>query len=341
MDRRLARIGTLLSASAIAVAACTGGGGAGQSPTGQSPSVQASPPPPPPANSATVPPGPQLSADGVRELAALFDDQPYTGGQTAPRVSKWIGPDSYLFLQFDQFPPEDATEIRYVGVAVKGVFCAEAQPDPEGKSFTHFHRPSAPEYSEGHGGEPGAQGYWLSWLAVASFETRDGRKVAPGIDYEFSPTPPPTCGSNVPSAEFEAPDQKTLAKEDLAELAAFFDDQLLQGGQTPPRLSKWLNEDVALFVQLDKSDPAEATALRYAGIYLRGTFCKSKQPHTDFTHYHRLTAAQYSEGHGGSPGESSGFWLTWLAADSFAARDGRQITPGVDRQFSPTPPPDC
>jgi hypothetical protein len=271
----------------------------------------------------------------------MFDDQPYTGGQTAPRVSKWISPDTYLFLQFDKQPPSEATEIRYVGVGVKGVYCAEARPDPEGKSFTHFHRPSAAEYKDGHAGEPGAQGYWLSWLAVDSFKTRDGREVRPGVDYAFSPTEPPQCGAKVPSARFAAPDEKRLSKQDLQELASFFDDQLLQGGQVPPRISKWLNEDVALFLQLDERDIAKATTVRYAGIYQRGVYCKSAQPSRDFTHFHRLNAADYGDGHAGEPGERAGFWLLWVAADSFTARDGRKVTPGVDREFSPTTPPDC
>lgn len=289
----------------------------------------------------SVPPGPPLPAEEVRALAAMFDDQPYTGGQTAPRVSKWISPDTYLFLQFDKQPPSEATEIRYVGVGVKGVYCAEARPDPEGRSFTHFHRPSAAEYKDGHAGEPGAQGYWLSWLAVDSFKTRDGREVRPGVDYAFSPTEPPQCGAKVPSARFAAPDEKRLSKQDLQELASFFDDQLLQGGQVPPRISKWLNEDVALFLQLDERDIAKATTVRYAGIYQRGVYCKSAQPSRDFTHFHRLNAADYGDGHAGEPGERAGFWLLWVAADSFTARDGRKVTPGVDREFSPTTPPDC
>jgi hypothetical protein len=325
------------------LSACSPGGDGTAPATSDAPPAGAAETPlptPPPASTATVPPGPQLADDDLGQLVALFDDQPYTGGQTAPRVSKWITPDTYVFLQFDAFPPEEASEVTYVGVAVKGVFCAEAQPDAEGGSFTHFHRPEAAEYQEGHGGEPGAQGYWLSWMAVDSFEARDGRAVVPGVDYEFSPTPPPSCGSNVPSADFAAPDEKALSAEDLAEFVAFFDDQLLEGGQQPPRLSKWLNEDVALFIQLDAGEPEEAT-INYVGIYQRGVFCDSAQPHADFTHYHRLTAAEYAEGHGGQPGESSGFWLAWMATQSFEARDGRAVTPGVDRQFSPTPPPSC
>jgi hypothetical protein len=291
------------------------------------------------AKTSTVPPGPRLSPEKVREFGALFDDQPYTGGQTAPRLSKWINENTYVFVQFDKFPVAEATAVRYVGIGVKGVFCTEAQPDASAKSFTHFHRPVATQYAEGHGGPPGTQGYWLTWMATASFDSQ-GRAVQPGIDYQFSPTPPPPCGGAVPTADFAAPGQKTLSKEDLAKFVAFFNDQVLIGGQTPPRLSRWLNEDVALFIQLDKPNPAEATTIRYVGIYKRGVFCKSTQPHPDFTHYHRYSAAQYAEGHGGPPGETGGYWLAWMATETFESQ-GRTVQPGIDRQFSPTPAPDC
>jgi hypothetical protein len=116
-----------------------------------------------------APTGVFLDPEEIAELAATFDDQPLTGGQVAPRVSKFVNPNVFVFLQFDNPDLAQATALRYVGIGVKGVFCAEAQPD---RSFTHFHRYDAPEYAEGHGGDPGAQGYWLSWVAVDSFEAR-------------------------------------------------------------------------------------------------------------------------------------------------------------------------
>jgi plastocyanin len=97
----------------------------------------------------------------------------------------------------------------------------------------------------------------------------------------------------------------------------------------PPRLGKWVNEDNFIFVQLH--DLAAPTAIRYFGVGSVGTFCAEGQPSTDFTHYHRFHAPEYREGHAGEPGEE----------DSFEARDGRQVVPGVDREFSPTPPPPC
>jgi hypothetical protein len=277
-----------------------------------------------------------LNPDEIAALAAEFSDEPLIGGQVPPRISKWVTDDIHLFLQFDNPDPAAATALRYIGIGVKGVFCAEDQPD---RSFTHFHRYDAPEYGEGHGGDPGAEGYWLTWAAVDTFAARDGRQIVPGIDYEFSPTPPPSCGADVPEPTFMPEGAHRLSPEEVAKLAALFNDPTLTGGQVPPRLGKWVNEQNYIFIQLDSL--SEPTAVRYFGVASIGAFCAETQPSTDFTHYHRFHAAEYPEGHAGEPGEEDGFWLLWIATDTFEARDGRQINPGVDREFSPTPPPEC
>lgn len=95
--------------------------------------------------------------------------------------------------------PAQATAIRYIGIGVKGVFCAETQPD---RAFTHFHMYEAAEYAEGYDRQPGDQGYWLMSVATETFDTRDGRHVTPGVDRQFSPTPPPECGSAASPAAF-------------------------------------------------------------------------------------------------------------------------------------------
>jgi plastocyanin len=282
------------------------------------------------------PTGVYLTPEEIAAFAAAFDDTPLVGGQLAPRLSKWVTDDVFLFLQFDNADPAAASRLLDIGIGVRGVFCAEDQPD---RSFTHFHRFNAPEYREGHGGEPGAEGYWLTWAAVDTFESGDGRTITPGIDYEFSPTPPPSCGGEVPEPTFMPEGAHQLNPEEVAALAALFDDPTLTGGQVPPRLGKWINAENFIFVQLDALDTP--TAVRYFGVGNIGTFCAETQTSPDFTHYHRFHAAEYREGHAGDPGEEDGFWLLWIAADTFEARDGRQIVPGVDRAFSPTPPPVC
>jgi hypothetical protein len=71
----------------------------------------------------------------------------------------------------------------------------------------------------------------------------------------------------------------------------------------------------------------------------KGLFCKENQPSLDFTHFHKWNATEYRHCHGSLPGEE-GYWLLWVAAGEFDAQ-GRRLTPGVDREFSPTPPPSC
>jgi plastocyanin len=288
------------------------------------------------ATPAAEPTGIYLTPEEIAAFAAEFSDTPLIGGQVAPRLSKWVTDDVFLFLQFDNANPAEATRLLDIGIGVKGVFCAEDQPD---RSFTHFHRYEAPAYAEGHGGDPGAEGYWLTWAAVDTFDARDGRHITPGIDYEFSPTPPPSCGADVPEPAFTPEGAHRLNPDEVATLAALFADPTLTGGQIPPRLGKWVNADNFIFVQLD--DLEAPTAVRYFGVGSVGKFCAETQPSTDFTHYHRFHAPEYREGHAGEPGEEDGFWLLWIAADTFETRDGRQIVPGVDREFSPTPPPVC
>jgi plastocyanin len=162
----------------------------------------------------------------------------------------------------------------------------------------------------------------------------------PGVDYEFSPTPPPSCGGNVPEVNFDPPGAEPLTPEEIQELIALFDDPILTGGQVPPRFHKWVNERVTIFLQFDGTDPAEITELRDVGITVPGEFCAENQPSPDFPHFHQTHAPEYAEGHGSAP-HQVGYWLLWVATTEYETRDGRQITPGVDREFSPTPPPTC
>lgn len=295
----------------------------------------------------TAPAGTPITEEEVTELKALFDDEAYIGGQEAPRLVKWITPDSYLFVQFDAFDPAEGNVPLFLGLGVKGVFCSEAQPDGAEGSFTHFHQPSAPDYGDGHGGAPGTEGYWLSFIALAEFDAQ-GRNVVPGIDYELAPTPPPDCGDQVPEANFSAPGEQALSADDLAAFVSFFDDPILDGGQVAPRFYKSINEDVSIFIQLDAFDPAEATTIRYVGLSQRGVFCDAARPSPDFTHYHRHDAAEYADGHGGPPGESEGYWLAFVATHDFELlfpgqdpSQARDVAAGIDREFALMDAPAC
>jgi hypothetical protein len=290
------------------------------------------------AATSVAPAGRSLTSNHVKSFAGLFSDNVFLGGQVAPRLYKWVNPNTSIFVQLDSSDPARATSVRYVGIGVKGTFCAETQPGGPKGGFTHFHRISAPQYSQGHGGPPGAQGYWLMWVAVDEFTAGDGRKIGPGVDYAFSPTPPPTCGG-APKPDFEAPGARNLAQADIRRFANFFHDNPFLGGQKAPRLYRWVNGDTLIFLQFDNRDVAKAKALRYIGVSRRGAFCRSDQPSSDFTHFDRRTAKEYAKAAGGKP-RQGGFWSIAIAVDTFKMPWG-QVTPGPDRKFAKTAAPEC
>jgi hypothetical protein len=276
----------------------------------------------------------------ISSIATLFNETPLDGGQVPPRLYKWVNQNTSIFVQLDRSNPAEATTVRYIGLSVKGTFCAEAQPGGPNGGFTHYHRVTAPVYAQGHGGQPGeSHGYWLLWVATDSFAAFDGRKVAPGVDYQFSPTPPPGCGSNVPQPNFQAPGAHDLTKAEMKRLVNFFSDNPFKGGQTPTRFYRWLSADVLAFLEFDSPNPDKATALRYFGIATRGVYCSDRRPSVDFTSFQRLTAPTWAKGKGGKPGQG-GFWHLALAVDKFTMPWGA-VTPGVDRRYAVTQAPAC
>jgi hypothetical protein len=145
--------------------------------------------------------------------------------------------------------------------------------------------------------------------------------------------------TNITDREANIPIGKNITTEDISEFVTVFDDQPFQGGQISPRMAKWVNEDVFLFIQFDKPSPSNATALNYIGIGKRGIFCESDKPSPDFVHFHKWNATSYGEGHGRDAGDE-GYWLMWVATNDIDVQ-GRQVSPGVDREFAPLTPPKC
>lgn len=323
MNRGVRKTGPLLAGLAAALAAC---GGAGQSAA----SATAHPP-----ADITVTGTSSLTASDISSLASAFNDQPFIGGQKSPLFSRWIGDDSFVFLQFDKAAATAAKALAYLGVGIKGTFCAETRPDKAGGSFTRFQRYQAPDWTRGAGGRAGDQGYWLSFLAADRL-TVDGRSVPLGIDYQYPAPTPPSCATSQ-AASFSPAGAGKVSSDAISKIFAIFNEQPLQGGQVAPRAFKTANDKVMAFVQFDKNTAKDATTLHYFGIWQKSTYCKSTQPSADFTHFHRLVAPSYSLGHAGPP-NSEGFWGIWIAAQQFQSQ-GRDIPPGVDRQFSPTAPP--
>jgi len=99
-----------------------------------------------------------------------------------------------LFLQFDA-PPTQATRLLYWGQMVPGTFCNDdgyARLQVQG--YVHFRAFSAPNESSASGGRPGEVGYWMRFIALDELEMPWG-VVAPGVDFNYKPTEPPTCES--------------------------------------------------------------------------------------------------------------------------------------------------
>ncbi len=310
----------LILAAAITFAACGG-------------SQQSSAPAPssPPVIKLTA--APALSKGDLATLAAAFPDTPFSGGQVAPFVTKTITDSTFIFVQFDRPKVVDATGVAYLGVGVRGTFCSQSQPDQSGGSFPVFRQASAPTWDSGLGGKAGVSGYWLSYVAVDKL-TVGARPVDVGVDYKMPGTTATSCSSATPVPTTAT---SALTSSALASLFSVFPENPLQGGQVPPRTYRTFNDQVLGFLQFDHNSAAQAKELRYFGIFKKSIFCQSTQPTRDFTHFHDLVASSYAKGHGGAP-STVGFWGIWVAAEPFEVQ-GRQISPGVDRKFSPTPPP--
>lgn len=142
---------------------------------------------------------------------------------------------------------------------------------------------------------------------------------------------------NTSSVSNNTPIGSNITTEDILELASLFNDQPFQGWQISPRVAKWVNDDVFVFLQFDERTASNATAINYIGIGKRGTFCEEDRPNPDFVHFHKWNATEYRHGHGNQGGDE-GYWLMWVATGEFDVQ-GRHVKPGVDREFSPTPPP--
>jgi len=126
----------------------------------------------------------KLSGEKLKSFVSSFDYKPLSGGQVPPRLYKSVTEDVSLMIQPDKTDPATVTEVRYVGLSLRGVFCKEAQPSPD---FPHYHRQVAATYGQGHGGLPGeSAGYWLLWVATRPITDSAGKTTGPGIDREFS-----------------------------------------------------------------------------------------------------------------------------------------------------------
>lgn len=140
-----------------------------------------------------------------------------------------------------------------------------------------------------------------------------------------------------PSLE-PAPTGEPLSAADIEALVGAFDSEPIRGGQdTPKHVFKWVSDDTFLFLHFNKPNPLEADYIEYVGVATKSVFSKESQPDDSFTHFHKAYADSWDGGHGGTGGEE-GYWFSHVAATDFEAPWG-QVSPGVDYNFMPTPPP--
>ena len=272
------------------------------------------------ATSASMPPpGDPATPAELRAIAALFDDQPFEGGQVQPRVAKATTPETFVFLQLDKANAQTANELVYVGIGDRGRFCDEHRAD---HSFSHFHRWLAPAYAAGHGTIPTAEGYWMTWTSVAA--------GSPGVAYGLFPTPAQECGDAARLLPELQAALSPVSPDEASAIEALFDDAPFAGGQASPYVAKWINENVFLFLE----PAADGGAWPHVGLGVRGTFCAESQPTPDFTRFQQHSASTWEEGRGGAGGEG-GYWLAHLGTGAGSP------TIGIDRAYDPTPPPTC
>src|SRR5215472_2421772 len=208
-----------------------------------------------------------LTSADVAALTAIFSDQPFTGGQVAPLLVKWMSDSTFVFVQLAG-PAATSTTVAYLGLGVKGTFCAETRPDRDGGSFTRFQRYQAADWAGGARGRAGAQGYWLSFLAVDRLVV-GGRTVPIGIDYGYPAPAAPSCGAGAAGPGFEPAGAGGPGADSIARMFALFDEQPLQGGQVPPRVFKSLHDRVLAFAEFDRSSTTDARELHWFGIFIQ------------------------------------------------------------------------
>ena len=302
-----------------------------------------------------TPEGESLSDEDVQALVAAFDDQPMNEDQhevdgedrsyTPRHVWKWISDENLIGLHFDDPNPEEATELDYITIGQKGLFTEESQPDEE---FSHFHQHTADGWEDGHGGETGDEGYWLTHIAVREIEYPfHDDPIDPQVDFGFMPTPPEE-GSEGHDVSWDAPDggEGDLSDDERDELVDIFDDSWTTGQDdaphgTPAHVWKWVSEETFLFLHWDEPAVEEAENLIYFGMGQRGQFTSDDVPAgqaDEFTHFHKHEADSWEAGHGGQDAEQWGAWLVHHATRDHEMPWG-EVEVGIDREFMPTEPP--
>ena len=245
------------------------------------------------------------------------------------------GGQELIFLHFNQsikdvenpFDPEFLNaNLMYIGLGKRGRFFAEEK--PANPAYTHFHQYFADSPAAGHGGAPGAEGFWLTHVAVTELE-RPWGKVEPGVDFNFMPT--------------KAPYNLDERETDYYTEVSATDWKWTKEWPVDPPLPDHLWLDIgggrALFLHYDRPVEEAGAQLMYIGDAVRGRFTAADQPETPgFVHFHQFKAESPAAGHGGNPG-AEGYWLRHIAVRKLEMPWGK-VEPGVDFNFMVTSPPE-
>ncbi|MDA1349712.1 MAG: hypothetical protein O3A47_12750, partial [Chloroflexi bacterium] len=277
--------GFLAAVGMIAAVACAG---------------EAGPPGPPGPAGPPGPPGQAGAAAGTGSAAQNVSVGPMASSITDWKwINEWpfdvplpdhlfvdVGGGKPLFLHFDKPVTETGKKLLWVGTGQKGRFYLEEQPNA---AYTHFHRLKSPTPDAGHGGSPGADGYWLIHAAATSFDSMmSGGPIGPGVDFNFMPTVPTAANTGTEVAPMPASATGWKWQVDWP-----FDAPLPE--------HEWLDlgNGEILFLHYDKPVSESGKNLMFIGLGIRGRFCAGEEPGPAFTHFHRLNAPTPDAGHGG------------------------------------------
>lgn len=102
-----------------------------------------------------------------------------------------------------------------------------------------------------------------------------------------------------------------------------------------------LPSGVIIAMHFDNMNLSKAQNLNWIALGIPGKNCKADHQRIEaafgegFTHFHSIK----NDTHGSAPGEE-GVWFVHVAVRDFEAPWG-PVSPGIDRNFMPTPVPDC
>lgn len=161
-----------------------------------------------------------------------------------------------------------------------------------------------------------------------------------------------TTVSNTGSAALSARDQ--VRANEMEQLLSFYNSAPITPAMPDHRIVM-LGDGTGMFLHFNGMLGKESQ-LNWIGQVVPGHFCKAEQDRVQaaygpgFTHFHKKITPgnDPAAGHGGVGGED-GYWFRHIAVASIPKGDMMAgtgvpwgpVSPGIDSNFMPTPPPQC